>query len=63
MSRIGNVHALLDAMLEQAATETAVSGHDWTGDLGAAVVNLARDGGLSEDKIIDALSRREEVSS
>ncbi len=52
--RLGNVHRLLDVMVEQAKLEEAVSGHD--PGFGADLINMARDLGVPEDKIIEALS-------
>jgi hypothetical protein len=58
MARLGNVHALLDAMIEQAKIEDALNRIDAnTAELGSSFINLARDLGVPEDKIIEALSQ------
>lgn len=59
MARLGNVHALLDAMIEHAKIEDALNRIDAnTAELGSSFINLARDLGLSEDQIIDALMNK-----
>jgi hypothetical protein len=57
--KIGNVHALLDVMVEAAKMEEAVSGYP--SSFGADFINMARDLGVPEDKIIDAISDNAEA--
>lgn len=50
MYAIGNTPAIMEALVKQARVEGNESEHE----LGVAIVNLARERGLTEDAIIDA---------
>lgn len=49
--RIGNLPALMELLDKQARTEGNESEHE----LGISLINLARDRGITEDEIIEAV--------